>query len=56
MDGKDYIFVSKATFESWIESKQLLEHAVVYKEYKGIPREQASSCAAAARAAWHAWA
>uniref|UniRef100_A0A383W3Y2 Guanylate kinase-like domain-containing protein n=1 Tax=Tetradesmus obliquus TaxID=3088 RepID=A0A383W3Y2_TETOB len=40
VEGKDYFFVSKATFESWIASGQLLEHALVYGEYKGIPRQQ----------------
>eukprot|EP00775_Hariotina_reticulata_P012441 gene12441-12578_t len=40
VEGKDYFFVDKATFESWIASGQLLEHALVYGEYKGIPRQQ----------------
>lgn len=40
VEGKDYFFVSKEKFESWIESGQLLEHALVYGEYKGIPRQQ----------------
>eukprot|EP00879_Flechtneria_rotunda_P028922 GHRR01031161.1.p1 GENE.GHRR01031161.1~~GHRR01031161.1.p1 ORF type:complete len:206 (+),score=42.63 GHRR01031161.1:79-696(+) len=40
VEGKDYFFVSKETFESWIQQGQLLEHAVVYGEYKGIPRHQ----------------
>lgn len=39
-DGVDYHFVSKAQFESWIAAGQLLEHAVVYGEYKGIPKQQ----------------
>ena len=38
--GIDYFFVSREQFEGWIEEGQLLEHAVVYGEYKGIPREQ----------------
>lgn len=38
--GKDYIFVSRAEFESWVEGDQLLEHAVVYGDYKGIPKQQ----------------
>ena len=42
MHGKDYIFVSKEEFEGWIGDDQLLEHAVVYGEYKGIPRHQVS--------------
>ena len=40
VDGRDYIFVSKATFEQWIQKDELLEHAMVYGDYKGIPREQ----------------
>ncbi|KAF6261417.1 P-loop containing nucleoside triphosphate hydrolase protein [Scenedesmus sp. NREL 46B-D3] len=40
VEGRDYFFVSKATFESWMHSGQLLEHALVYGEYKGIPRQQ----------------
>lgn len=40
VDGVDYFFVSREEFEAWIEGGQLLEHAVVYGEYKGIPRRQ----------------
>lgn len=36
----DYHFVSKEQFETWIQNDQLIEHAVVYGEYKGIPRPQ----------------
>ena len=39
-DGIDYIFVSKEQFESWIKDDKLLEHALVYGEYKGIMRSQ----------------
>lgn len=39
-DGVDYHFVSKEQFEEWIEQGELLEHAVVYEEYKGIPKKQ----------------
>jgi guanylate kinase len=39
-DGVDYYFVSKEQFEEWIAEDRLLEHAVVYGEYKGIPRQQ----------------
>ncbi|KAK9812290.1 hypothetical protein WJX73_010099 [Symbiochloris irregularis] len=38
--GKDYLFVSRAEFESWVQRDQLLEHAVVYGDYKGIPKQQ----------------
>lgn len=39
-DGVDYYFVTRETFENWIATDQLLEHAVVYGEYKGIPKRQ----------------
>ncbi len=39
-DGVDYFFVSKEQFEHWIRQGDLLEHAIVYGEYKGIPRQQ----------------
>lgn len=39
-DGVDYLFISKKEFEDWISDGKLLEHAVVYGEYKGIPKYQ----------------
>lgn len=45
-DGVDYIFVSKEQFEQWIAQGELLEHAVVYGEYKGIPKQQVSNALA----------
>jgi len=39
-DGVDYQFVDRAQFERWIAQGALLEHALVYGEYKGIPRTQ----------------
>jgi guanylate kinase len=36
--GVDYHFVSKEQFETWIADDQLLEHALVYGQHKGIPR------------------
>ncbi len=39
-DGVDYFFVSKLQFEEWMQAGVLLEHALVYGEYKGIPRQQ----------------
>src|SRR4030042_297687 len=38
--GKDYFFYSLAEFARMIEKGELLEHAIVYNEYKGIPRAQ----------------
>ncbi len=38
IDGQDYHFVSMERFAEMIEQKELLEHAVVYGDYKGIPK------------------
>lgn len=38
--GEDYFFVSTAEFERMIEEDQLIEHAVVYGQYKGVPKQQ----------------
>jgi len=38
--GVDYFFVTKAQFLDWIQQGELFEHAMVYGEYKGIPKEQ----------------
>lgn len=40
IDGKDYFFVSKERFLSMIERDELLEYALVYGDYKGIPKQQ----------------
>ena len=39
-DGDDYIFVSQERFEEMIRCDEFLEHALVYKDYKGVPKEQ----------------
>ncbi|MEM7034373.1 MAG: guanylate kinase, partial [Chloroflexota bacterium] len=39
-EGVDYFFVSKSEFAEMIERDELLEHAVVYGDYKGIPKAQ----------------
>lgn len=38
--GVDYFFVSTEEFEQMIRDDELLEWAVVYENYKGIPKEQ----------------
>jgi guanylate kinase len=38
--GMDYFFVSTSEFAEMIENDELLEYAVVYGDYKGIPKEQ----------------
>lgn len=40
IDGRDYFFVSKDEFLSMVEKDELLEHALVYGDYKGIPKKQ----------------
>lgn len=40
IDGKDYFFVSMSNFAEMIEQDELLEYAVVYGDYKGIPKAQ----------------
>lgn len=47
VEGKDYFFVTKQKFEEWKAQNMLLEHASVYGEYKGIPRQQVDSALAA---------
>ncbi|OUC05475.1 guanylate kinase [Litorilinea aerophila] len=37
--GRDYYFVSMSEFAEMIEQGELLEYAVVYGEYKGIPKK-----------------
>lgn len=40
VDGVDYIFLSSDEFAEMIEQGELLEHAIVYNDYKGIPKAQ----------------
>jgi guanylate kinase len=40
VDGVDYLFVSKEKFESLIQQNEFLEYALVYNDYKGIPKSQ----------------
>ena len=40
IDGKDYFFVSKEDFARMIEHNELIEYAMVYGDYKGIPKSQ----------------
>jgi guanylate kinase len=39
IDGVDYHFVSVGEFAEMIEAGELLEYAVVYGDYKGIPKK-----------------
>ena len=38
--GVDYFFVSKEEFAHMIEHDELIEYAIVYSDYKGIPKQQ----------------
>jgi guanylate kinase len=38
--GVDYFFVSRDEFASMIENDDLIEYAIVYGDYKGIPKSQ----------------
>lgn len=40
VDGVDYHFVSHDSFAELIENGELLEYAIVYNDYKGIPKSQ----------------
>jgi len=37
--GVDYFFVSEETFKQMIADDELIEHALVYGQYKGIPKQ-----------------
>jgi len=39
VDGRDYYFASNDEFARMIEDNELLEYAVVYNDYKGIPKK-----------------
>lgn len=40
VEGVDYFFVSHEKFEELIGKDEFIEHAVVYEDYKGIPKTQ----------------
>ena len=40
VDGVDYYFISTERFEEMIHNDELIEHAVVYGDYKGVPKSQ----------------
>jgi guanylate kinase len=40
VNGRDYFFVSNDEFARMIEADELIEYAVVYNDYKGIPKQQ----------------
>jgi guanylate kinase len=40
VDGVDYFFLTTDAFEGMIEKGEFLEHAIVYGQHKGIPKQQ----------------
>ena len=49
VDGVDYHFVSEAEFAEMIANGELIEHAVVYDQYKGIPKAGVRAALASGR-------
>lgn len=47
--GIDYYFVSHDEFARMIEQDELLEHAIVYNDYKGIPKRHIREALASGR-------
>ncbi len=47
--GYDYFFVSQDQFARMIEEDELLEYAVVYNDYKGVPKQQIRDAMASGR-------
>lgn len=46
---RDYIFVSKEEFARMIEADELIEYAIVYGDYKGIPKQQVRAALASGK-------
>ncbi|MBC8249393.1 MAG: hypothetical protein H8E90_06920, partial [Anaerolineales bacterium] len=40
VNGVDYHFISEQEFTEMLEKDELLEHAIVYGQHKGIPKKQ----------------
>ncbi|MGA9191668.1 MAG: guanylate kinase [Anaerolineales bacterium] len=49
VDGVDYYFVTHDEFAEMIEQGELLEYAIVYNDYKGIPKGQVRQALASGR-------
>jgi guanylate kinase len=49
VDGKDYHFVSTETFQSMVQAGQFLEHARVFDNYYGTPRQPVEDALASGR-------
>lgn len=44
VEGVDYYFMSKPEFLDLIARNELIEHALVYGDYKGVPKKQVIAC------------
>jgi len=49
VEGQDYIFVSRQAFDAMVARGEMLEHALVYNDRKGIPRQQVAQALASGR-------
>jgi guanylate kinase len=47
--GVDYFFVSEDEFARMIEADELLEYAIVYNDFKGVPKQQIRDALATGR-------
>src|SRR5512134_3532100 len=49
VNGVDYFFVTHDEFAEMIEKDELLEYAIVYNDYKGIPKQQVRAALASGK-------
>ncbi len=49
VDGVDYHFVSEQEFAEMLKKGELLEHAIVYGQHKGIPKKQVGEALASGK-------
>jgi guanylate kinase len=49
VDGVDYHFVSQQEFAEMLEKDEFLEHAIVYGQHKGIPKNQVQEALASGK-------
>lgn len=49
VDGVDYHFISMSEFAEMIEKQELLEYAMVYGDYKGIPKKHVRAALASGK-------
>ncbi|MHB0857239.1 MAG: guanylate kinase [Anaerolineae bacterium] len=49
VEGVDYCFVSTSDFEGMVAREEMFEHAIVYGQYKGVPKAQAREALASGK-------